>query len=230
MTVVERLQIPTIGRAPKNFDAMTTDIDVQHESEIVESIWERPLAMSGCVGNGFMRPIGLLEKERRNEMNHLELIEKAAHAYHRKCQRQGWIYPEMYGSSVEGSRVILRWGTAVVAIYEVYSDHKLRWLEATERRMKNYEKSMNSKKPVLPKFEDSFPEIEECLRNGQFDKASELECVRKSGFTQLEHETADTSGGTPPRVRCSRLWSGSVATRGHREGSTASAAFSRTAC
>src|SRR4029077_8868278 len=56
------------------------------------------------------------------------------------------------------------------------------------------------------------------------------ECVRKSGVTQLEHETADTSGGTPPRVRCSRLWSASVATGAHREGSTASAAFWRTAC
>jgi hypothetical protein len=33
-----------------------------------------------------------------------------------------------------------------------------------------------------------------------------------------------------PRVRCSRLWSASVATGAHREGSTASAAFSRTAC
>jgi len=40
------------------------------------------------------------------------------------------------------------------------------------------------------------------------------ECVRKSGVTQLEHETADTSGGTPPRVRCSRLWFASVATGG----------------
>jgi hypothetical protein len=37
-----------------------------------------------------------------------------------------------------------------------------------------------------------------------------LESAKKSGVTQLEHETADTSGGTPPRVRCLRLWSASV--------------------
>ena len=30
------------------------------------------------------------------------------------------------------------------------------------------------------------------------------------GVTQLEHETAGTSNGTPPRVRCLRLWSAST--------------------
>ena len=39
-----------------------------------------------------------------------------------------------------------------------------------------------------------------------------------------------SSGGTPPRVRCSRLWSVSVATGVRREGSTAICCFLRTAC
>src|SRR5258708_3219040 len=82
----------------------------------------------------------------------------------------------------------------------------------------------------LEKLEQGVAEFLSYIQNNRAHIPNYGERYRKSGVTQLEHETADTSGGTPPRVRCSRLWSASVAKGAHREGSTASAAFSRTAC
>ena len=72
-------------------------------------------------------------------MNQMELIEKADSAYQRRCQKQGWISPALTGSTVQGSRVILRWGSVVVAIYEVYGNQQLRWLAQTDKRLKHYE-------------------------------------------------------------------------------------------
>ena len=45
MSVAVRLKIPTIRKAPKGFNAVTTEIDLQHEAEIVESIWR---TLGGC--------------------------------------------------------------------------------------------------------------------------------------------------------------------------------------